>query len=89
MFFCTQTTSLFAEIDELQPLVWHQFKVAAVNQYGASPFSVPSKFIFTNPGRPGPVRDFRFTQMQFKKGHVNVHVSWKKPDSAIGKLLTV
>ena len=88
MFFCTQTTSLFAEIEELQPLVWHQFKVAAVNQYGASPFSVPSKFIFINPGRPGPVKDFKFTQMQFKKDHVNVHVSWKKPDSAIGKSLT-
>ena len=86
LWSCTQTTLQSTRVN-LQPIVWHQFKVAAVNQYGASSYSVPSKFIFTNPKRPGPPRGFKVTAMYKVKGHVNVDVSWKKPDSAIGKML--
>ena len=84
LLFCAQTTAQSVKVD-LQPLVYHQFQVTAVNEYGASSFSLPSRFIFANPNRPGPPRDFKVTSMHVIKGHVEMDVSWKKPNNAIGK----
>ncbi|XP_067046838.1 anosmin-1-like [Acropora muricata] len=73
-----QTTSLSVQLD-VQPLWWQQFRVAAVNQYGTSSFSAPSKFVFINPLSPGPPRNLRVADMRIVKSHINVDISWKKP----------
>lgn len=80
----SQTTSLSVRLAELQPLFWYQFKVVAVNEYGTSAVSLPSKYIFATPRPPGQPRDFKVTAMYITKGNVDVDVSWSKPDSAVG-----
>lgn len=72
---------------ELQPLVWHQFKVLAANQYTTSLFSIPSKLEFAELRRPGPPREFRVLSMRTVKGHAEVDISWRKPESINGRTL--
>lgn len=74
---------------ELQPLVWHQFKVLAANQYTTSLFSVPSKLEFAELRRPGPPREFRVLSMRTVKGHAEVDISWRKPESINGRTMIV
>jgi len=69
---------------ELQPLVWHQFKVLAANQYTTSSFSLPSKLEFAELRSPGPPREFRVLSMRTVKGHAEVDISWRKPESSNG-----
>ncbi|XP_020605527.1 anosmin-1-like isoform X2 [Orbicella faveolata] len=69
---------------ELQPLVWHQFKVLAANQYTTSSFSLPSKLEFAELRSPGPPREFRVLSMRTVKGHAEVDISWRKPESNNG-----
>ncbi|XP_068736034.1 anosmin-1-like isoform X3 [Montipora capricornis] len=81
-----QTTSHSVQVD-VQPSAKQQFKVAAVNQYSNSSFSIPSKSVFIKPQNPGPPRDLRVSNMRRVKNHVYVDVSWRKP--AEGKLKVV
>lgn len=78
-----QTTSHSVQVD-VQPSAKQQFKVAAVNQYSNSSFSIPSQSIFIKPQNPGPPRDLRVSNMRRVKNRVYVDVSWRKP--AEGKL---
>lgn len=78
-----QTTLQLVTV-ELQPLVWHQFKVLAANQYTTSLFSIPSKLEFAELRRPGPPREFRVLSMRTVKGHAEVDISWRKPESING-----
>ena len=58
--------------------------MVAVNEYGTSPFSLPSRYIFADLRPPGQPREFKVTAMYITKGNVDVDVSWSKPDSAVG-----
>ena len=71
---------------ELQPLVWHQFKVLAANQYTTSLFSIPGKLEFAELRRPGPPREFRVLSTRTVKGHAEVDISWRKPESINGRI---
>ncbi len=70
---------------DVQPLLWYQFKVLAVNQYATSLFSLPSKVEYANLRRLGPPREFHVLSIQTVKGFAEVDVSWKKPDNIAGK----
>ncbi|XP_022788161.1 anosmin-1-like isoform X2 [Stylophora pistillata] len=77
-----QTSHTSVEVQPV-PLLWHQYKVLAVTQYGSSSFSIPSKLIFAKPLRPQPPRNFHVVSMYIIKDLVQVEVSWKKPLNTI------